>query len=111
MKLSSALFTTLLATAVAEDLLFLSDYTFKEYDEAIRLGYSIKLVNETEWSAMTTADFAKFKAIIVPDPDCVYAESLQIDFLEKSTDVWGPAVEGNIILIGTPLDIIDWMTC
>lgn len=49
---------------------------------------------------MTTADFAKFKAIIIPDPDCVYDTS-PIKFFEDTKAVWSPAVTGNVVLIGT----------
>jgi hypothetical protein len=49
---------------------------------------------------MKTADFAKYKAIVLADPDCVYDPS-PIEFAEKTKNVWGPAVGGNIIVIGT----------
>ena len=51
---------------------------------------------------MTTADFAEYKAIIMPDPNCGRIE--RINFFDKTKDVWGPAVLGNIILIGTDPD-------
>jgi len=89
----------LAASALAEDLLFLEGFQYKEYDEAVALGYTTKLVTLAEWAAMTTEDFSKFKAIILPDPDC--GSLSQIKFFEDSKDVWSPAVTGNIILIGT----------
>lgn len=48
---------------------------------------------------MTTADFAKYKAIIVPDPNC--GKEDKIKFLKDTKAVWSPAITGNIILIGT----------
>lgn len=48
---------------------------------------------------MTTADFSKYKAIIVPDPNCGTVSN--IAFLDDTKAQWSPAVAGNIILIGT----------
>ncbi|ORX92361.1 hypothetical protein BCR34DRAFT_670044 [Clohesyomyces aquaticus] len=100
MKIPSlGLLASLAASAVAQDLLFLEGLQYNEYDEAVALGFSTKLVTEAEWAAMTTADFAKFKAIVVPDPSCGSVGTIK--FLEDSKSVWSPAVTGNIILIGT----------
>jgi cysteine-rich repeat protein len=49
---------------------------------------------------MTTADFAKYKAIVLADPDCEYDPS-GLQFAVDTKDVWSPAVTGNIVLIGT----------
>jgi len=49
---------------------------------------------------MTTADFAKYKAIIIPD--CMCNTSLgTIKFLDDTKSVWSPAVTGNMVIIGT----------
>lgn len=48
---------------------------------------------------MTTADFEKYKAIIISDPECGTVDN--ISFLEATKAAWSPAVMGNIILIGT----------
>ena len=48
---------------------------------------------------MTTADFAKYKAIIISDPDCGGIDRIQ--FLNDTKKAWSPAVTGNMILIGT----------
>jgi len=48
---------------------------------------------------MTTADFAKYKAIIISDPDCGGLD--RIEFLNDTKKAWSPAVTGNMILIGT----------
>ncbi|KAF2264060.1 hypothetical protein CC78DRAFT_253952 [Lojkania enalia] len=100
MKLSTfGLLAGFAASAVAQDLLFLEGLDYNEYDEAVALGFSTQTVTEEEWAAMTTADFAKFKAIVIPDPSC--GSVSRIKFLEDSRDAWSPAVTGNIILIGT----------
>ena len=85
-------------STMAQDLLFYQGMLYKEYDEAVALGYSTKVATPAEWAAMTTADFAKFRAIVVPDPHCGTVSSIK--FLEDSKDRWSPAVTGNIILIG-----------
>ncbi|KAK0721416.1 hypothetical protein B0T21DRAFT_294674, partial [Apiosordaria backusii] len=56
--------------------------------------------SEDEWNKMTTADFAKYKSIIIPD--CLCNTSLNtIKFLDNTKKVWSPAVTGNMVLIGT----------
>ncbi|KAK4178505.1 hypothetical protein QBC36DRAFT_156122, partial [Triangularia setosa] len=85
------------------DVLFPYMYglNYTEYDEAKKLGlkpYACK--SEDEWNKMTTADFAKYKSIIIPD--CICNTSLStIKFLDNTKKVWSPAVTGNMVLIGT----------
>ena len=99
MRFSSLpLLTGLVTSAFAQDLLFLEGFQYKEYDEAVELGISTKLVTEAEWAAMKTEDFAKYKALVVPDPRCGGVSNIK--FLEDSKNEWSPAVTGNIILIG-----------
>ncbi|KAB5526317.1 hypothetical protein GE09DRAFT_1151025 [Coniochaeta sp. 2T2.1] len=86
--------------ANAEDLLFYNDMLYNEYKEATTtLGYTAKIASDAEWRSYTTADFAKYKAIIVPDPNCGTID--KIKFLEDTKAIWSPAVTGNVILIGT----------
>ncbi|KAF3037633.1 hypothetical protein E8E12_004692 [Didymella heteroderae] len=47
---------------------------------------------------MGTLDFARYDAVIVPDLNSDYIVSLS--FLEKSKDIWNPAITGSIIVIG-----------
>ncbi|KAF2676428.1 hypothetical protein K458DRAFT_437312 [Lentithecium fluviatile CBS 122367] len=100
MKFSSlALLAGLATSTVAQDLLFVEGLDYDEYDEAVAMGFTTKTVTEDEWAAMTTEDFSKFKAIVIPDPNCGSVGNIK--FLEDSRDTWSPAVTGNIILIGT----------
>jgi hypothetical protein len=85
--------------AVAEDLLFLQDVTGDEITHAQSLGYTTKTVTKTEWQAMTSADFAKYKAIVMGDPYCLSSDT-GVSVLVDTKDIWGPAVTGNIIVIG-----------
>jgi hypothetical protein len=87
------------ALAMAEDLLFIDSLEHQEYSEAIgTLGLTAKVVTEAEWRAMTTADFAAFKAIVIADPSCGSVSSIQ--FLDDTKATWSPAVLGNMVLIG-----------
>jgi hypothetical protein len=85
--------------ALAEDLLFLTGITGDEITHAQSLGYTTKTVTTTEWLAMTSADFAKYKAIVMGDPYCVSNDE-GVKILADTKDVWGPAVTGNMIIIG-----------
>lgn len=92
------------AFAAAEDLLFPQIYPdlnlySTEYSRALNLNFTIKLVEKDEWANMTTADFAAFKAIILADT--VRSDRSLLNFLNDTKDVWGPAVEGNVVLVGT----------
>lgn len=60
---------------------------------------SAHVASPEEWASYTTADFAAYKAIVIPDPTCGSVGT--IDFFDLSKADWGPAVMGNIILIGT----------
>lgn len=86
-------------SALAEDLLFLDDLVGHEEDHALALGFTTKVVTETEWRAMKTSDFAAFKAIIIGDPGGS-RDVGRIKFLEDTNTIWGPAVTGNIIIHG-----------
>ena len=77
-----SLWTALAASAArlvaAEDLLFIDTHQAIEYSEATSvLGYTAKVVTETQWRAMTTDDFAQFKAIVLADQYCGSLSSIQ----------------------------------
>jgi len=65
---------------------------------AAGLGYSVEIASDAEWAAKTTADFATYKAIILGDLNCEAADALAA--AEATRGVWGPAVTGNVILVG-----------
>ncbi|KIW97715.1 uncharacterized protein Z519_01299 [Cladophialophora bantiana CBS 173.52] len=88
-----------IGSVIAEDLLFLDDLVGNEEEHAIALGFTTKVVTETEWRAMKTSDFAAFKAIIIGDPFGSGDVSL-IQVLEDTNTIWGPAVTGNVIIHG-----------
>ncbi|KAK3496396.1 hypothetical protein B0T13DRAFT_529596 [Neurospora crassa] len=94
---------SLAGIALAQDVLFpyMHGLKYSEYNETVKLGLSAHVCkDEAEWYNMTTEDFAKYKAIIVPD--CLCNTSLNtIKFLDDTKKEWSPAVTGNMILIGT----------
>jgi hypothetical protein len=94
-----------LTTAV--DLLFpqiLPQYPFtllyqsSEYLQAQARNLTTNVVSIEEWTNMTTADFAQYKAIVIWDTGSASREDLE--FLNDTKGVWGPGVLGNVILIG-----------
>src|SRR4051812_32698513 len=107
MKFSAfGLLASLAASAAAEDLLFVDQFQYVEYTEAVGpLGYTAKVVTEDEWRAMTTSDFAAFKAIILSDPICGPDPSV-LSFLDDTKATWSPAIQGNMVLIGNPTHLV-----
>ncbi|KAK4444952.1 hypothetical protein QBC34DRAFT_384702 [Podospora aff. communis PSN243] len=89
--------------ALATDVLIphMHGLKYSEYDQVTKLGLTAHVCkDEDEWASMTTADFAKYKAIIIPD--CMCNSSLStIKFLNDTKRVWSPAVTGNMVIIGT----------
>ena len=65
------------------------------------LGFSVEVVDNAGWMAKSTADFASYRAIILGDPTCVGPTSVPLPAAVATTGVWGPAIDGNVILIGT----------
>lgn len=110
---------SLATLSMAEDLLFYNNLLYQEYTQATTvLGFTgtitthqslkghtdvlstiAKVVTPEEWNSYTTADFANYKAIIIPDPDCGSVDD--IAFLDATKSVWSPAILGSMILIGT----------
>ncbi|HZW10933.1 MAG TPA: GC-type dockerin domain-anchored protein [Phycisphaerales bacterium] len=55
------------------------------------------IIPAATWATMTTADFADYDAIVIGDPTCGGIHPV----VAATTCTWGPAVTGNVILIGT----------
>jgi hypothetical protein len=87
----------LLPVVLAEDLLFLDTLLGEEYNQALALGFTIKTVNEATWRAMTTAEFASYKAIVFADQFC---QTSIPPVIEETQAVWAPAVLGHVVVIG-----------
>ena len=75
-----------------------------EATKAASLGFSVDVVTPTQWATLSAADFASYRAIVLGDPTCAVGES-PIAAAIANADVWGPIVNGNVVVIGTdPVD-------
>ena len=72
-----------------------------EAQEAGALGLSVDVVTAAQWSAMTTAQFASYRAIVLGDPNCTAASPTPLQPAETNRDTWSPAITGNVTLQGT----------
>ncbi len=67
---------------------------------AQELGYIVDKVENETWIGMTTEDFAQYKAIIIGDNECRDG-AFWLDTAEANKNVWGKAVNGNVVVVGT----------
>ena len=67
--------------------------------KVVEAGKNPIVVSPAEWGTFTMEDFASYAAIVLGDPTCKGIGSFAA--AEANTDVWGPALTGNIVLIGT----------
>lgn len=72
-----------------------------EAQAAQSLGLSVEDDDATTWASKTTAQFASYSAIIFGDPTCQYQPDPYLAPAEANPGVWGPAVTGNVVVIGT----------
>jgi hypothetical protein len=70
-----------------------------EATEAQAKGFGVDVVDDATWAAMTRDQFASYRAIILGDPTCAGLYSAQA--AQANTAVWGPAVNGNVVILGT----------
>lgn len=66
---------------------------------ATAAGLTVVSATDAQWAARSTADFATFKAIIIPDPDC--GDLSQAAAAQANAAVWGAAIDGPVLVIGT----------
>jgi hypothetical protein len=71
--------------------------SIEAYDAA-QAGFTVVVASDADWSAMTAADFASYKALVFEDGMCSGNSSLKAAIANQ--DVWGPAVTGNVIVMG-----------
>lgn len=72
--------------------------SFIEGHAATMAGFTVVVASDPDWSAMTTADFASYRAIIFADGMCSGNSSFKAAIANQ--DVWAPAVTGNVIVMG-----------
>ena len=73
----------------------------REAQAAIAAGHTVELATPLQWAAKTTADFATYDALILGDPTCGLPSTPYIGAAEANRTVWSPAIDGNIVVIGT----------
>jgi hypothetical protein len=69
-----------------------------EAAEVAAKGYTPVVVDDATWQSMTTSQFSSYKALVIGDPTC--SETPPAAAVATAA-VWGPAVSGNTIIIGT----------
>jgi hypothetical protein len=79
-----------------------------EAAKATALGMTVDVKSPDEWAAMTADEFAAYRVIILGDPACEggdpdspAAGSASVAAAEANGSVWGPVVNGNIVVNGT----------
>jgi hypothetical protein len=71
-----------------------------EAQEATADGFAVTVVSARQWDKMTTAQFERYRALIIGDNhDSIHASDLT--GAVKNRSVWGAAISGNIILAGS----------
>jgi hypothetical protein len=71
-----------------------------EQEAAEALGFSVELATPAQWAGKSAADFATYRAIILGDPSCS-TDVGNISAAEANTGTWGPAIKGNVVVLGT----------
>ena len=73
-----------------------------EANAATAAGLGVDVVTDAQWAAMTTAQFHAYNALIMGDPTC-FGPGLSSGVVTATANnsVWGPAVDGNVLVVGT----------
>lgn len=71
-----------------------------EATKATAQGLTVEIATAAQWSAKSAADFATYRALILGDPACS-TSAASMAAAEVTRTTWSPAVNGNIIIIGT----------
>jgi uncharacterized repeat protein (TIGR01451 family) len=72
----------------------------QEAQAAAAIGLGADVVTDAEWAVMTTAQFAAYQALILGDRTCIGLGTGAATATANGA-VWGPAVDGNVITLGT----------
>jgi hypothetical protein len=71
----------------------------QEARAAAALGFTVEIATTPQWLAKSTANFAAYRAVVLGDPSCGNVSVLNPVIASRPT--WGPAINGNVIVIGT----------
>lgn len=75
-----------------------SGVTSLEVVDLESLGYSVTIASDSQWAAMSTADFSAYGLLVIADPRCgdVFGGTFN-----AQAYVWTSAVNGNVVVFGT----------
>jgi hypothetical protein len=104
----------ILSTSIANDLVApppgstegLPPLESLEAYEAQSLGFGVDLIKPADWALMSTADFAKYNAIVIGDPKCDFGNLAPA---VSSASIWGAAVDGNVTVLGNAPVTTFWL--
>jgi uncharacterized repeat protein (TIGR01451 family) len=71
-----------------------------EATQATAQGFTVEIATDPVWAAKTQAEFGTYRALILGDPDCIVGTA-PITAAEANRATWSPAINGNVIVIGT----------
>ncbi|HET6266774.1 MAG TPA: hypothetical protein VFG11_03580 [Acidobacteriota bacterium] len=80
-----------------------SEFPINERSIAQEMGFTVRVFSIQKWSALTTADFAQYNAIIIPDGACELSLDA-LNVLKSTRNTWTAAVHGPIVLGGPDPD-------
>ena len=63
-------------------------------------GHNVTVADDGTWSAMTTGDFAQYRAIVFGDPTCQDTPG-PLTVAEANKATWSAAVTGKMVVIGS----------
>lgn len=72
-----------------------------EKAKVLALGMTVVEMSDADWMATTSAEFATYKALVIGDPSCVGLGHPGFATAEATRATWGPAVTGNVVVVGT----------
>ena len=64
---------------------------------ATSAGFTVEMATNAQWAAKSAADFATYRALILGDATCTGIGA--ISAAEANRAVWGPVIDGNIIML------------
>jgi len=88
------------AAASADILILDSTVTGGSSSVEATQGLTADVVTPAQWSSMTTAQFAAYRAVVLGDPSCVEDPS-PVAAAVANQSVWGPAITGRVVILGT----------
>ncbi|KFE62762.1 hypothetical protein DB31_3876 [Hyalangium minutum] len=70
-----------------------------EYQAAKNMGFPVTLASDEQWAGMTAEQFAEYRVIILGDANCASLNVASAALANRH--VWGPVINGNVLIAGT----------